>query len=122
LVLFAAVLVLAGCSRDLGPKTYTAEVRDNYQQNCVAGSTQKLSASDAAAYCECTYTGLEKNIAFDHFKDFEEYLRQHVGDDVNSSADLASNVKYADIVGVLAGCVSQGPSSPTMAPTTSTAR
>ena len=122
---FAAAILLAGCATNLGPKSYTTEVRDNYQENCIAGSTQKLSPADATAYCECTYRGLEQNIDFDHFKDFETYLRQHVGDDVNSSADLTNNVKYSDIVDVLEGCVSQGPSAPansTTIPTSTTPR
>ena len=124
-VLFAAAVLLAGCATNLGPKNYTTEVRDNYQENCIEGSTQKLSAADAAAYCECTYKGLSENIEFDHFKDFETYLRQHVGDDVNSPDDLISNVKYSDIVKVLQGCVSQGPAAPgasTTVPSTSVAR
>ena len=125
LALFAAAVLLAGCSTNLGPKNYTTEVRDNYQENCIEGSTQKLSASDAAAYCECTYKGLENNIDFDDFKDFEAYLRQHVGDDVNTAEDLEKNVKYAPIVSVLQGCVSQGPAAPAASatiPTTSIAR
>ena len=42
LVLLAAVALLAGCSRDLGPKTYTDEVKTNYMNTCVDGSTEKL--------------------------------------------------------------------------------
>ena len=125
LVVFAAAVLLAACSTNLGPKNYTTEVRDNYQENCISGASQKLSASDATAYCECTYSGLEKNIDFDDFKDFESYLRQHVGDDVNTAEDLEENVKYAPIVSVLKGCVSQGPAAPgasTTIPTTTTAR
>ena len=127
LVLFVAAILLAGCATNLGPKSYTTEVRDNYMENCIAGSTGGLGATGAATYCECTYNELQKSIDFDHFKDFEAYLREHVGDDVNTREDLEKQggVKYADIIRVLDGCVTQGPTAPTAsttAPTTSTAR
>jgi hypothetical protein len=101
-------------------------VRDNYMENCIAGSTGGLGATGAATYCECTYNELQKTIDFDHFKDFEAYLRDHVGDDINTRDDLVKQgVKYADILKVLDGCVTQGPAAPgasTTVPTTSTAR
>ena len=126
LVLFAAAILLAGCATNLGPKTYTSEVRDNYMENCIAGSTDGLGASGAATYCECTFSELQKSIGFDHFKDFEAYLRENVGDAINTRDDLVKQgVKYADIIRVLDGCVTQGPSPPspsTTAPTTSVAR
>jgi hypothetical protein len=122
-VLCAAALVLAGCATNLGPKNYTTEVRDNYQENCIEGSTQRLSSSEAATYCECTYKQIEEKIDFDLFKDFESYLRQHVGDDVDSADDL-DNTKYKPIIDVFEGCAPQGPSAgtPTTTPTTSAPR
>ena len=121
--LFVGALLLAGCSTSLGPKTYTTEVRDNYQENCIEGSSQRLSAAEAATYCECTYKQISENIDFDLFKDFEEYLREHVGDDVDSADDL-DNTKYKPIIDVFEGCSPQGPSAatPTTTPTTSTPR
>ena len=125
LVLLVAVGVLAGCSQNLGPKTYTNEVKDNYQENCIKGATDRLSAAEAATYCECTYTAFVDKVSFDRFKDFESYLRDHVGDDINSVDDL-DETQYTDIVDLLEGCVSQGPSlsgssASTTVPTTTTA-
>jgi hypothetical protein len=126
LVLLAAVLLLAGCSRDLGPKTYTDEVKANYSDNCVAGATDKLGATGATSYCECTYNAFVANVSFTKFKDFESYLRQHVGDDVNSRDDLDKTNKYDDILKLLDGCVAAGPvaagTASTTIPTTTAAR
>jgi hypothetical protein len=126
LVLLAAVVLLAGCSRDLGPKTYTDEVRDNYQKTCVDGSKDKLGDAGAATYCQCTYAALVANVHFDRFKEFETYLRQHVGNDLNTSNDL-KNSKYSDIYDLFNACVPVGPtaagaSATTTIPTTTTAR
>ena len=130
LVLLAALLLLAGCSRDLGPKTYTAEVKDNYTANCVAGSTDKLGATGAATYCECTYAAISApappGIHFDHFKSFETYLREHVGDDINTREDLDKTDKYDDILKIFDSCTVSGPvpagsSATTTVPTTTTA-
>ena len=107
LVLLVAVLVLAGCSQNLGPKNYNAEVRTNYMENCVKGATDKLGEAGATAYCECTYTAFVGQITFDRFKDFEKDLREHVGDDINSDADLRA--KHLEIYNLYQGCVTQGP-------------
>jgi hypothetical protein len=103
--------VLAGCSRDLGPKNYNDEVRNNYMENCVKGSTDKLGATGAATYCECTYSAISKGIHFDKFKEFETYLRDHVGDDINTVNDLDVTNKFDDILGFLNGCVVAGPTA-----------
>ena len=118
--LFAVLLFLAGCSRDPGPKSYTTEVQTNYMENCIAGTKTKLSSADTPRYCECTYTAFVDNIGFDRFRDFETYLREHVGDNINSRADFERDATYGDIVKLLDGCVGQGPSAPTDAtpPTT----
>lgn len=110
-LLLAAVVLLAGCSQNLGPKTYNAEVRNNYMENCVKGSTDKLGATGAATYCECSYGGLATGIAFDKFKDFETYLRDHVGDDINTRKDLEDTNKFDDILGVLDKSAPVGPAS-----------
>jgi hypothetical protein len=117
--LLAGALVLAGCATNFGPDNYNAEVRDNYMENCIEGSSQRLSASDAAAYCECTFKGLQDKIEFDLFKDFETYLRENVGEDVNDRDDL-ENPKYREIIAVFDSCVSQGPSAPTTTGTPTT--
>jgi hypothetical protein len=109
LVLLAAVLVLAGCSQNLGPKDYNDEVRTNYQENCVKGVTDKLGAAGAETYCKCTYDGFLAKITFDKFKEFEKYLRENVGDEVNSSNDLKA--KYQNILDLLDGCVVAGPTA-----------
>ena len=123
LVLFAAVLVLAGCSQNLGPKNYNDEVKTNYQENCLKGATDKLGAAGATNYCECTYNGFVGKITFDNFKKFESYVREHTGDDLNNATDLKN--KYPDIVQLLDGCVVQGPTPAgvsTTIPTTTTSR
>jgi len=107
LVLLTAVLVLAGCSQNLGPKTYTDEVKTNYRENCVKGATQKLTEPGATSYCECTLNAFITNVSFDKFKDFESYLRDHVGDDINTTTDLTA--KYPEIVKLLNDCVVKGP-------------
>ncbi|MEO5838878.1 MAG: hypothetical protein ABIQ73_00240 [Acidimicrobiales bacterium] len=129
LALLVAVVLLAGCSQNLGPKSYTAEVKDNYTKTCVEGSTQKLGAAAAATYCQCTIDGLSAptGIHFDTFKSFETYLRDHVGDDVNNIDDLANTNKYDAILTIFQGCAPVGPtaagaSASTTVPTTTTAR
>ena len=107
LVLLTAVLVLAGCSQNLGPKTYTDEVETNYRENCVKGATANLTAAGAATYCECTYNAFVTKISFDKFKDFESYLRDNVGDEVKTANDL--KLKYPEILDLLNGCVVAGP-------------
>jgi hypothetical protein len=121
--LLAGTLVLAGCATNFGPDDYNAEVRDNFMENCIDGSSQRLSASDAAAYCECAFKGLQDNVEFDLFKEFETYLRENVGDSVNNADDL-DNPKFQEITTVFGNCVSQGPSAPTTsgAPTTTAPR
>jgi hypothetical protein len=123
--LSVAALLLAGCATNFGPDDYNAEVRDNYMENCIEGSSQRMSAADATAYCECTFKGLDDSVEFDLFKDFESYLRENVGDEVNSRGDLEGQTqKYGPILDVFDGCVSQGPSAPTTTgtPTTSAPR
>jgi hypothetical protein len=127
LVLLAAVVLLAGCSRDLGPKTYTDEVKANYTKTCVDGSTEKLGAAAAATYCECTYAAISApaGIHFDRFKSFETYLREHVSNDINTRKDLEDTHKYDDILKLLDGCAPVGPtasgaSASTTVPTTTT--
>ena len=132
LVLLAAVALLAGCSRDLGPKTYTDEVKANYTNTCVEGSTDKLGGEAAAkTYCECTYAAISApapaGIHFDKFKSFETFLREHVGDDIKTLTDLDNTNKYDDILGLYKGCVVAGPtaagaSATTTVPTTTTTR
>jgi len=111
--LFAVLLLAAGCSRDVGPNGYTAAVQSNYMENCAAGTNTKLSSTNAMLYCQCTYTAFVDNVAFDRFRAFEDYLREHVGDDINSRTDLERNPNYGDIVKLLDGCLDQGPSAPT---------
>ena len=115
LVLLTAVLVLAGCSQNLGPKTYTDEVKSNYHENCVKGSTEKMGATEATKYCDCTYDAFVSGISFDKFTSFESYLRSHVGDDIKTATDLKA--KYPEIFALLNGCVVQGP-APASASTT----
>ena len=131
LVLLAAVALLAGCSRDLGPKTYTDEVKTNYMNTCVDGSTEKLGEAAAKTYCECTFAAVSApapaGIHFDKFKDFETYLREHVGDDINSLKDLEDTNKFDDILKLFDGCTPKGPttagaSASTTIPVTTTAR
>lgn len=127
LVLLAAVVLLAGCSQNLGPKTYNDEVRNNYQENCVKGSTERLGATGAATYCECSYSALAANISFDKFKSFESYLREHVDDDIQTRKDLDDTNRYDDILALFDGCAPVGPapagsSASTTIPTTTTAR
>lgn len=110
-MLLAAVVLLTGCSRDLGPSTYTDEVKANYSDNCVKGATDKLTAAGADTYCQCTYNAFVANISFSKFKDFESYLRQHVGDDINSRTDLEKTSKYPDILALLDNCVVKGPTT-----------
>jgi hypothetical protein len=107
LVLLVAVLVLAGCSQNLGPKNYNEEVRTNYMENCVKGATDKLGEAGAATYCKCTYDAISGTISFDRFKDFEKDLRERVGDDINSEQDLET--EHRDIYNLYKGCVTQGP-------------
>ena len=126
-MLLAALLLLAGCSQNLGPKTYNDEVKDNYTRNCVDGSTDKLGPTGAATYCECTYSGIVAKISFDHFKSFETYLRDHIGDDINTRADLEATGKYNDILAIFDGCTVSGPtpagsSASTTVPTKTAAR
>ena len=119
LVLLAAVVLLAGCSRDLGPTTYTDEVKANYSDNCVKGATDKLGPTGAANYCQCTYDAFVANISFDRFKSFESYLRANVGSDIKTITDLDNTNKYDDVIKLLNGCITQGPSlSGTSASTT----
>jgi hypothetical protein len=106
-VLLTAVLVLAGCSQNLAPTTYTDEVKANYQENCVKGASDKMTPAAATAYCECTYTGFVDNVIFDKFKEFETYLRDHVGNDVKTAEDLRA--KYPEIVALLSACIVAGP-------------
>ena len=129
LVLLAAVVLLTGCSRDLGPTTYTDEVKANYSDNCVKGATDKLTAAGADTYCQCTYNAFVASVSFSKFKDFESYLRQHVGDDVKTATDLRA--KYPDISALFDNCVVKGPTTagasvsttiPTTVPTTTAAR
>lgn len=105
-VLFAALLMLAGCARDPSEKSYTAEVQTNYLENCNAGTKTKMSSTDATRYCECTYTAFVDNVGFGRFRDFETYLRNHVGEDINSRADFERDARYGDIVSLLDGCLS----------------
>ena len=119
--LLAVVVLLAGCSRDLGPTSYTSEVQSNYMQNCAAGSAPKLSSADATLYCECTYKAFVDNVQFGRFRDFETYLRQHVGDDINSRTDLEQKSNYGDIVKLFDGCLSQGAPAPTATAVTTVA-
>ena len=129
LVLLTAVVVLAGCSQNQGPKTYTDEVKSNYTKTCVEGSTQKLGSTAAATYCQCTIDALSapNGIHFDTFKSFETYLREHVGDDINTRDDLAKTGKYDAILKIFDTCAPVGPtasgaSASTTVPTTTTAR
>jgi hypothetical protein len=110
LVLLAAVVMLSGCAQNNGPTTYTDEVKANYQDNCVKGATDKLGAAGAATYCQCTYDAFVANISFDAFTSFESYLRAHVGGDIKTIDDLDHTNKYDDIIGLLKGCIAQGPS------------
>ena len=121
--LFAVLLFLAGCSRESDPTSYTTEVQANYMENCVAGTNTKLSSADTTRYCECTYTAFVDNVGFDRFQEFENYLREHVGENINSRADFERDAMYGDIVRLLDGCVGQGPSAPKDArpPTTTVA-
>ena len=131
LALLAAVALLAGCSRDLGPKTYTDEVKANYTKTCVDGATDRLGEAAATTYCECTYAAISApapaGVHFDRFKDFETYLRENVGTNINNIGDLEKIDKYDDILKLFAGCVVAGPtaagaSATTTIPTTTTAR
>jgi hypothetical protein len=131
LVLLAAVVLLAGCSQNLGPKNYNEEVKANYTSTCVEGATARLGEAAAKTYCECTYSAISApapaGIDFDKFKDFETYLRDHVGDDINSIEDVEDTNKYDDILTLFEGCVVAGPSAAgasatTTIPTTTTAR
>ena len=130
-VLLAAVVLLTGCSQNNGPTTYTAEVKSNYSDNCVKGATDKLTAAGADTYCQCTYNAFVASISFDKFTSFESYLRQHVGDDVNTRKNLEDTHKYDDILTLLDNCVVKGPTTagasvsttiPTTIPTTTAAR
>jgi hypothetical protein len=109
-VLLAALVLLAGCATN-GPKKYNDDVKTNYTETCTEGSTEKVSATEAARYCECTYNAFVANIAFSKFKDYEDYLRAHVGKEIKTEADLKA--KYPDIWTLMNGCVQAGPSSPT---------
>ncbi|HUP71498.1 MAG TPA: hypothetical protein VM282_00480 [Acidimicrobiales bacterium] len=113
LSLLAVVVLLAGCSQNLGPKTYNDEVRNNYMENCVKGSTARLGATGAATYCECSYGGISApaGIPFDKFKDFEKFLRDNVGDDINTRKDLDDTNRFDDILEVLDGCAPVGPAA-----------
>ena len=113
LSLLAVIVLLAGCSQNLGPKNYNEEVRNNYMENCVKGSSDKLGATGAATYCECSYSAIAApaGIPFDKFKDFESYLRDHVGDDINSRKDLENTNRFGDILKVLDECAPVGPSA-----------
>ncbi len=109
-MLLVALLFLAGCATN-GPKKYTDTVRDNYTETCTEGSTEKMSAAEAATYCQCTYDALVAHVPFSKFKDYEDYLRAHVGDDIKTETDLKN--KYPDIYQLMKDCVQAGPSSPT---------
>ena len=131
LVLLAAAVVLAGCSQNLGPKNYNDEVKTNYTTTCVDGATERLGEAAAADYCKCTYDAISApapaGIDFDKFKDFETYLREHVGDDVNTVKDLSDTNRFGPILALFDGCVVAGPiaagtSATTTIPTTTTAR
>jgi len=132
LVLFAAVALLAGCSRDLGPKTYTAEVKANYTSTCEDGADDKLGVDGAKTYCECTYDAISApapaGIHFDKFKDFETFLRKNVSaDDINTYKELDDTNKFDDILKLFNDCAPVGPTSAgssatTTIPTTTTAR
>ena len=127
LVLLAAVVMLSGCAQNNGPTTYTDEVKANYQDNCVKGATDKLTATGAATYCQCTYDAFVANITFDKFTSFETYLRQHVGDDIKTRDDLRKTGKYDNILTLLDGCAPVGPtpassSVSTTIPATTTTR
>jgi hypothetical protein len=112
-LLLAVAALLAGCSQNLGPKNYNDEVRNNYLENCVNGSTEKLGAAGAQSYCECSYGAISApaGISFDKFKDFEKFLRDHVGDDINTRKDLDETNRFDDILDVLDGCAPVGPAA-----------
>jgi hypothetical protein len=131
LVLLAAVALLAGCSRDLGPKTYTDEVKANYTKTCEDGATERMGEAAAKTYCECTYAAISApapaGIHFDKFKDFETYLRENVGTNINNIDDLKKTGKYDDILKLFDNCTPVGPtaasaSASTTIPATTTAR
>jgi hypothetical protein len=131
LVLLAAAIVLAGCSQNLGPKNYNDEVKTNYTNTCVEGATARLGEAAAKTYCECTYAAISApapaGIQFSRFKDFETYLRENVGSNINNIDELDKTEKYDDILKLFAGCVVAGPSASgtsatTTIPATTTAR
>lgn len=131
LVLLVAVVLIAGCSQNLGPKNYNDEVKANYTKTCVDGSKDKLTLEGATTYCECTYAAISApppaGIHFDKFKDFETYLRENVGSNINNIDQLDKTEKYDDILTLYRNCIVAGPtaagaSATTTIPTTTTAR
>ena len=111
-LIVAALVLLAGCATNNLPTKYTAQVKTNYLETCKEGAGDKLSATDAATYCECTYGKLESGVAFSRFRDFEDFLRSNVGNSIKTVADLKAT-KYSDIVDLMNSCVQSGPSAPT---------
>ena len=101
----AGLLAFVGCSSDSRAVGYTSEVEINYMKNCVAGTQTELDATNATAYCACTYKAFGDDVSFDRFREFEAYLRQHVGEDISSREDLEQSPTFGDIVDLLDECI-----------------
>lgn len=99
------LLAFAGCASDSRAAGYTSEVENNYMKNCVAGTQSEVDTTNATAYCVCTYKAFVDDVSFDRFRDFEAYLRQHVGEDISSREDLEQDPTFGDIVDLLDECI-----------------
>ncbi len=105
-----ALMVVSGCANNGVPTKYTQQVEANHMETCNEGATlTAMNATDAAAYCVCTYRKLEEQIPFRRFRDYEDFLRANAGDSVNTIDDLAAPGRYPDIVTLMRSCSPVGP-------------
>jgi hypothetical protein len=78
--LLLALLLLGGCStRKPDPTSYGNTTRTNFLKGCEekAKDPSNMSATEAEAYCKCSYAAIVDQIPFAEFKKINSDLSEH---------------------------------------------
>lgn len=112
----ALFLLVAACSSDGFPESYSAQVDDetglsnveqNWLQGCTVGLDQSDLAADANRVCQCSYDELSgpDGIPFEDFVEMNNELENDPESLANSEGLTATEQRLLDIV---KDCISRG--------------
>ena len=90
--LVVSLALLAGCTGQRAPDSYTDGVRTNFIEGCTATSKSDKTlgtAAEANDYCTCVFTAVKKNVKFSTFKKITDDLTESGGGKLPASFQKA---------------------------------